>query len=146
PVDDSIVSRVRAAPFQGKLRVVLDLREPATLASLTPAGHELTAVLATTAAAATPQATAQPIATASPAPGARAPAPAARVGTAAVSSKTPTPGGTGATERVNLPAAATLSRADGTAAEARPEATKPAGGESAARRVFLADATLPSSR
>src|SRR5262245_20015261 len=52
PIDDSIVSRVRAAPFQGKLRVVFDLREAATVASVTPSGRELTAVLTTPSAAA----------------------------------------------------------------------------------------------
>jgi type IV pilus assembly protein PilQ len=144
PVDDPVVSRVRAAPFQGKLRVVLDLREPASLASLTPAGRELTAVLTTSAAAATPPASARPaaIAASSQAPAAPAPAPAAPVATAAASPESATPTAAGRAERVKVPAAATLAR--GTTPS--PETGKPAGTESAARRVFLADANAPSAR
>jgi type IV pilus assembly protein PilQ len=129
PIDDSLVSRVRAAPFQGKLRVVLDLREPATLASLTPSGRELTAVISTSAAAAAPKA---PLATASTAP---APA-AAPLPTTAAATKASKPLAAGEVERVNLPTAATLARTEEPASP--PESTKPGTADTAARRVFSA--------
>jgi type IV pilus secretin PilQ/predicted competence protein len=140
PVDDTIVSRVRAAPFQGKLRVVLDLREPATVASITPAGRALTAVLTTPGAAATRPAEQERTAAA-----VTTPPPAAASTEALPPSKTiaasllATPA-----ERVTVPPAATLARADHE--QTLREAPRPAEPRSAAQRVFLADATPSSAR
>ncbi|HWP66575.1 MAG TPA: AMIN domain-containing protein, partial [Candidatus Limnocylindria bacterium] len=106
PTDDSLVTRVRAAPFQGKLRVVFDLREPATVASVTPSGRELKAVIATQPAKATP-----------PAESATAVAAAAKPATAPAAPATEKTAAAGSVERIEAPAEATLARAERPAAE-----------------------------
>jgi len=141
PVEDTIVSRVRAAPFQGKLRVVLDLREPATVASVTPAGRELTAVLTTSGAAATRSTAGERTAAAAISTAPMAAASAAAEAPLSTPAATPVPATTA--ERVTVPAAATLARADRT--QALREPARPAEAHSAARRVFLADGASPAS-
>jgi len=145
PVDDPVVSRVRAAPYNGKLRVVLDLREAAPLASVTPRGREIAAVLTTTTAAAAivPSAPAPVQAAASIAPAAPAPAIAE---TPAVTADATQP------ERVIVPAEQTLARAgtaDADASGRRPRrakrAPRPIAPNTAARRVFLAEAPVAAA-
>jgi type IV pilus secretin PilQ/predicted competence protein len=137
PVDDAIVSRVRAAPFQGKLRVVLDLREPAKVASITPTGRELTAVLTTPGAAATrPPTDAPTAAVKAPAASSTAALPPSRTIAASLLA---TPA-----ERVTVPPASTLARTDH--GQSLSEPGSPAESRSAAQRVFLADATGSSAR
>jgi type IV pilus secretin PilQ/predicted competence protein len=138
PVEDSIVSRVRAAPFQGKLRVVFDLREEATLASVTPQGRQLTAELqapekVAKAAAPAPAAPAAPVVAATEPP--------AEAGTAASEPEAPvTPQARNVPERVVLPAETTLARTDRATAGRHPKRDA----RSAAQRVFLAEAPAPA--
>jgi type IV pilus assembly protein PilQ len=142
PIEGSAVSRVRVAPFEGKLRVVLDLREPATVASVTPEGRQLTTVLATSTAAA-PAAT--PIAAAAPAAPIVAPLAAAAPAPAPAEPREPAPATATGPERVTVPAEQTLARSEDVpraagempAPAATPRRLSPS---TAARRVFLAEA------
>jgi type IV pilus secretin PilQ/predicted competence protein len=139
PVEDSVVSRVRAAPFQGKLRVVVDLREPVTVASVTPHGHQVTAMLATTAPI--PPATERTALTAPPVAEVEAPAPEPRVAaavTAPAHAEPIEPVAVTQPERITVPAEQTLARSG--RSDLPPPIKRTLPPSTAARRVFLAEA------
>lgn len=82
PVEDAFIRRVRTAPFEGRLRVVLDLRQDVRLGDVTPEGEGFVAILGT------PQLEPTAKAPAAPAPAAQAKAAASTATTSAATPRT----------------------------------------------------------